>query len=235
MEIEPNKGPTADNISRWETTMVTGDDGGNEGNNIAELELDHHNMNGGGSMPYGETNGKNVFIFYSALTFPSYFLLCLTVPLSSLFILTDDLADLFETEPQSAPQGDVTHHLQRLNVNAPSPGGGGAGKSCAGGIYSVPGSARTESRAYNNAAMDDEELSDAEDEVQGRGVGNAVYAQTQVSGDRRKKKISVVKEPVYQNTKLRRNAKAPPAVQKSVPTKRAGLRSTRRATAKAEH
>lgn len=87
--------------------------------------------------------------------------------------------------------------------------------------------------------MDDEDLSDAEDEVQGRGGSkddNKVYAETQVSGDRRKKKISVVKEPVYQNTKLKRNAKAPPTVQKSVPTKRGGLRSTRRgAAAKAEH
>ncbi|KAL4536412.1 hypothetical protein Ndes2437B_g05833 [Nannochloris sp. 'desiccata'] len=162
MDSEPNKGPTADDISRWETTMVSGDDGGKEGNNSAEL--DHH-MN---TVPYGQTN--------------------------------DDLADLFETEPQSFPQGeDVSHRLQRLNVGAcaPSQGGGGAGKSCAGGIYSVPGSVRTESRAYNavsnarynNHAMDDEDLSDAEDEVQGRGGSkddNKVYAETQIKAHRRK-------------------------------------------------
>jgi hypothetical protein len=88
--------------------------------------------------------------------------------------------------------------------------------------------------------MNDEELTDAEDEVQGRRGGcgdgnNKAYATaTQISGDnRRKKKISVVKEPVYQNAKLKRNAKSPPALEKSVPTKRAGLR-TRRAAA-AEH
>jgi hypothetical protein len=212
MDVDPNRGPTADDISRWETTMLAGDDAGEEGNNSAEL--DHHMARGGYAVPPGHIN--------------------------------DDLADLFETEPQSAPQEDVAHHLQRLNVAAAAPShGGGAGKSCAGGIYSAPGSARTESRAYNavsnaryeNDAMDDEELSDAEEEVQGR-AGNKAYAQTQVSGDnRRKKKVSVVKEPVYQNVKLRRNAKSPPAVQKNVPMKRGGLRSTRRgaAAAKAEH
>jgi len=243
MDIEPNRGPTADDISRWETTMVTGDDGGKEENNIAEL--DHHIMNGGRAYEHGQTNGKRCLYFFPS-KFANYSLFTQISYLPSFFFylyyFTDDLVDLFETEPQSAPQEDVAHHLQRLNVGgtcAPSQGGGGAGKSCAGGIYSVPGSARTESRTCDNASMDDEELSDAEDEVQGLGNGNdnnKAYAQTQVSGDRRKKKISVVKEPVYQNTKPRRNAKAPPALQKSVPTKRGGLRSTKRgAAAKAEH
>ena len=130
-----------------------------------------------------------------------------------------------------------------MNVGA-APSQGAAGKSCAGGIYSVPGSARTESRAYNavsnarynNVSMEDEELTDAEDEMQGHDNTPAAYAQTQVSGDnRRKKKVSVVKDPVYQNTKRGHNAKAPPTVQKNVPTKRAGLRSTRNRGVAAEH
>jgi hypothetical protein len=176
---------------------------------------------------------KSKFLFF---LFSSQFLTFFLLLLPSF---ADDLADLLETEPHSASQEeDVAQHLERLNVGAAAPSQGAGGKSCAGGIYSVPGSAHTESRAlnndvsnarYKNPAMDDEELTDAVDDVQGR--GKAPYVQTQVSGDnRRKKKVSVVKEPVYQNIKRKRNAKSPPALEKSAPpTKRGGLRSNRRA------
>ncbi len=189
----------------------------------------------------------NRFLFskknQSSCSFSSQFLTFFSLSIYTFF--ADDLADHLETEPHSAPrEEDVAQHLERLNVGAAAPSQGAGGKSCAGGIYSVPGSARTESRALNNAVsnaryknpvLDDEELTDAEDDVQGREKA-PTYAQTQVSGDnRRKKKVSVVKEPVYQNMKRKRNAKSPPALEKSAPpTKRGGLRSNRRAV-KAEH
>jgi hypothetical protein len=59
MDTDHQKGPTADDMSRWETTMVTGD--GEEGNNSINEPV----MNGGYcAVLQGQTNGNNsLFIF----------------------------------------------------------------------------------------------------------------------------------------------------------------------------
>ena len=187
----------------------------------------------------------------------------------------DDFADLFSEPQDLAPApapatfkrppnktrknnnaaADITNSFAGMRVaagaatGAAAPSQGGASKSRAGGIHSVPGSACTHSRAVTGAAL----VPGEETEVEGasRAPAPAVesyWPESQVSGDnRRKRKRSIVKNPVHQTAKLRRVmdaagdnekemvlAPAPAAATQHSPAatkKRGGLRSARRLVA----
>ena len=142
------------------------------------------------------------------------------------------------------PAAEVTGDFESLQVNdtAPLPSYGG-NKSCAGGIHSVPGSLCTHSLAANavsqaaaQAVNEDNMDCDDADEVEG-GKAGVFWPESQVSGDvRRKRKTSIVEQPVYQNAKRKRTAKVPAKYEKSepqsvAPKKRGGQRATRRTAA----
>lgn len=245
VDIQPGKGPMGDNVSRWETTMMTqatGDDGG------CHEDAEH---------PRGHTAGT--FFFCENFSI-NHVLSCYgleTNVLPALFLSNaDDLADLF-SEPQlpsprlptktAAKQkkrdstADVTDDFVSLQVkeSGPLPSYGG-NKSCAGGIHSMPGSLCTQSQAVNavsqaakaTALNDDEMGCDDEEEVKGGNAGG-YWPESQISGDvRRKRKTSIVEHPIYQDTKRKRTAKAPARYeqvepQSVAPKKKAG-RVTRR-------
>ena len=246
-DVNVQKGPMGDNISRWETTVAGNsadiDACVSEGNDQQQVQQQHRDN----IHLKGHTNDD----------------------LADLFSEPQDvnMHDQRSAAAAAVAAGFSEGMAERLkalsfnpttnNATAAAAAGGGA-ISCAGGIHSVPGSVGTQSLAKNamsrNAQksgeldQDMEVVSQEEEaEVQGGGGGGGggggvgkkkagefgFWPASQVSNDARiKRKTSIVEKPIHQDNKKRKLVAAPaptalPAseIKQTQPLKRAGLRS----------